>query len=148
MNQPSSKAKFQKANQPTQPATIQQQVAFTQHIGPIPDPDTLGRYNEVNPGFAERIVTMAEKEQLHRHENDVTVLNNQEKQHKRNTNTFRLGQYLALISVLLIVGLCLYCLILGYPTQAATIACSVIVGLAAVFIMNKTSVKKTPEQNL
>jgi uncharacterized membrane protein len=37
-----------------------------QHIGPLPAPDDLARYNEIVPGVAERIVTMAEND--HRHQ--------------------------------------------------------------------------------
>jgi len=37
------------------------------HIGPLPDPETLERYGEIDPSFPERIVRMAEKEQAFRH---------------------------------------------------------------------------------
>lgn len=37
------------------------------HIGPLPDPETLRRYDDLLPGTAERIITMAEKEQDHVH---------------------------------------------------------------------------------
>ena len=122
----------------------QQQVAFMQHkhIGPIPDPSTLEKYNQIQEGFAERIVIMAEKEQSHRHENDIRILVNQENQHKRNTNTFRIGQTLALIAVAGIIGLCVYCIVLGFATQAASIACTVTVGLASVFVVNKSVTNK------
>lgn len=32
------------------------------HSGPLPDPDTLQRYEQVLPGLAERILVMAEKQ--------------------------------------------------------------------------------------
>ena len=35
-------------------------------LGPLPTPENLDRYNQVLPGLAGRIVTMAEKEQAHR----------------------------------------------------------------------------------
>lgn len=37
------------------------------HSGPLPDPATLARYNELAPGLAERIIVMAENQQEHRH---------------------------------------------------------------------------------
>ncbi len=113
-----------------------------QHIGPLPDPITLEKYNKIQPGFAERIMLMAEKEQASRHAAEIQVISNQHEQHKRDIDTFRIGQMLAILSVLLVVGLCTYCLILGYPTQAAGIAVSVIVGLAAVFIAKDKSAAK------
>lgn len=71
----------------------QTKVEFMQHVGPIPDPATLERYNQVQPGFAERIMVMAEKEQKQRHENDIAILSNQHEQHKRDTDTYRLGHF-------------------------------------------------------
>jgi hypothetical protein len=46
--------------------------------GPIPPPSVLAGYNEVEPGFAERIVAMAEKEQSHRHDQENKALNQEE----------------------------------------------------------------------
>lgn len=37
------------------------------HSGPLPNPETLRKYDEVLPGTAERIIAMAEKEQNHVH---------------------------------------------------------------------------------
>ncbi|MDE2734276.1 MAG: DUF2335 domain-containing protein [Gemmatimonadota bacterium] len=44
------------------------------HIGPLPTPEDLDRYNQVLPGLAGRIVTMAEKEQAHRIDSEQKVL--------------------------------------------------------------------------
>ncbi|MCY3770634.1 MAG: DUF2335 domain-containing protein [Gemmatimonadetes bacterium] len=41
-------------------------VEASLHIGPIPDPEDLKRYESILPGLADRIVTMAEKEQEER----------------------------------------------------------------------------------
>lgn len=45
-------------------ARVVHQVSM--HSGPLPDPRTLAEYEQVQPGFAERIVSMAEKQQEHR----------------------------------------------------------------------------------
>lgn len=37
------------------------------YSGPIPPPESLEKYNDIVPGAAERIIGMAEKEQVHRH---------------------------------------------------------------------------------
>ncbi len=50
---------------------IQQRTYFS---GPIPEPDTLARYNDVMPGLGERIVAMAEREQTHRHDVDDKLI--------------------------------------------------------------------------
>jgi len=122
-----------------------QQVQLMQHIGPIPDPLTLEKYEEIQPGFAERIVAMAEKEQANRHLNDSKVFSNQETQHQRDTNTFRIGQVLALIAIILIIALCVYCAWLGYAKVGGAIACTVIVGVAVAFLAKKgDQPKSTP----
>ena len=36
------------------------------HSGPLPDPSSLQKYNDVLPGAAERIIHMAEQQQGHR----------------------------------------------------------------------------------
>lgn len=45
-------------------------VVREESIGPIPTPDFLRQYNEICPGAADRIITMAEKEQQHAHNCD------------------------------------------------------------------------------
>ena len=50
---------------------IQQRTYFS---GPIPEPETLARYNDVMPGLGERIVSMAELEQTHRHSVDNKLI--------------------------------------------------------------------------
>ena len=40
--------------------------------GPLPHPTALAAYNDALPGGAERVVAMAEREQAHRHSQDVS----------------------------------------------------------------------------
>lgn len=47
-----------------------QQIVTAQYSGPLPDPTSFGKYESILPGSAERILTMAEKEQQHRHQID------------------------------------------------------------------------------
>lgn len=126
-----------------QNGTITHTQLQVEHHGPIPDPNTLQKYNQIQPDFAERIMCMAENEQRRRHLNDETVLKNQHDQHKRDTDTMRIGQTFALIASGSIVGLCVYFVNLGYANQAASIACAVIVGLAGVFMYSKKSSNKS-----
>lgn len=122
-------------NQPKPNSNAPQQYSAHLVGGPLPDPITLEKYEEIHPGFAERILIIAEKEQAHRHSTQLVAMENQQIQHQRDTNTFRIGQVFAIMSVLLIIALCVYCLYLRFPTQAATIATTVIIGLAAVFVL-------------
>ena len=102
------------------------QTAIDIHQQTLPDAAELERYEKIHQGLTNRIVTMAEKEQLDRH------LNN--KRHHQST-IFR--QISALISTVVIVLLCCYGFYLGFGTQAATIATSVIVVLAIAYLQKR-----------
>lgn len=47
---------------------------MTIHSGPLPPSDELKRYEEIQPGLADRIMRMAEKEQTFRHEHNLKAL--------------------------------------------------------------------------
>jgi uncharacterized membrane protein len=45
------------------------------HIGPIPSPEVLAEYNQIDPTFANRILVMAEQQSLHRQKMEKTIIN-------------------------------------------------------------------------
>jgi uncharacterized membrane protein len=47
-------------------AQIVQMLIAAQSSGPLPPPDMLARYEEILPGAAERIISLAEQELMHR----------------------------------------------------------------------------------
>jgi len=49
-------------------------VKVNRHQGPIPSPEALARYDQISPALVDRIVGMAEKEQLHRHDMDKELI--------------------------------------------------------------------------
>lgn len=55
----------------TETAIVTKSVQFS---GPIPHPDTLKKYNDIVPGLADRIVSMAELDQKHIHEMERKAL--------------------------------------------------------------------------
>ena len=111
-------------------------IELTHHAGPLPDPATIERYEQIHPGYAERILVMAEKEQDNRHKNDQTLLSQAEKQSVRNNVTFRIGQFLAFLSVLSVVSLCIFLINNNAVNEAAWVAGTVIVALATAFVVN------------
>lgn len=72
------------------------QALYQQFSGPIPPPQVLSGYDQIQAGFAERIVSMAEKEQTHRHGLELQALNSSISIQKR-------GQFFALLLSLLIL---------------------------------------------
>jgi len=108
----------------------------TQHIetrhfeGPLPPPDVLEKYEAVTPGFAERIVKMAEAEQAHRHTLESTVV---EKSFKEAERGQRYGLWIGVVAI-----------VAGSITagMGATIAGSIIggggvIGLVSVFVLGR-----------
>ncbi len=133
-----------KAKHAGQATAIQRTLSQSLYSGPVPDPDTLGKYEAIQPGFAERLLTMAEKEQSNRHfreqadrDQEKYICDHIERQHLRDSKSFNKGQYLAFLSVILVVALCSYCVYRGFASQAQYIAIWVIVSLAGVFVLRK-----------
>lgn len=86
------------------------------HHGPLPAPEDLQRYDQLLPGAAERIITMAEVEQRHRHEQESKAISSElvTREILQATEKVRIdgvmrsdrrGQYLgAVVSILAISG--------------------------------------------
>ena len=98
--------------------------------GPIPPPSMLGEYDEVHAGLANRIVSMAESQQLHRQ----TL---EEKSVDAAIKTESRGQHYALaISVLIILG-SLFLIATGKEVSGTVLAGATLTGLAYIFITGR-----------
>jgi uncharacterized membrane protein len=115
------------------------QVAFT---GPIPHPSVLQEYNDVLPGLAERIVTMAEAEATHRHEMDREVARQNELIIKEEFCERRIGQFLGLGIAVLTISAAIFAIAHGAEKAAMVIGGATVVGLATVFVVGR--IKKEP----
>jgi uncharacterized membrane protein len=97
------------------------------HIGPIPPPDALAHYDTIIPGAAERILQMAEKEQLHRFDCE-------RKAERSAIRVTFIGVIFAFLSVLIISSLVFFSLHKGFDNTARWIAVGAIATVASVFI--------------
>jgi len=105
--------------------------------GPLPPPETLAQYKALDDDLLNRIVTMAEKEQHHRHGIEAGIVNNKFGIDSR-------GQHYALgVSVLLIV-LASWALHLGHPATAGTIAVTAVIGAIGAFLRKPANKKANP----
>lgn len=104
------------------------------HQGPIPSPEALASYEAISPGFADRLVIMAEKEQANRHEQMKKIQQLEVDDHTKDHKHIIRGQVFALIAVVLVILLCVYALYLGFAYTAQAIAIGVISAIAAVFV--------------
>jgi uncharacterized membrane protein len=103
-----------------------------QFSGPIPHPHILGDYEKVQAGFAERIITMAEKEQSHRHGIEHQALSSDISIQKR-------GQFFALIVSLVILGGSMFLIYSGREISGSLLAGASLTGLAYIFITGRKS---------
>jgi uncharacterized membrane protein len=105
------------------------------HSGPLPDPDTLIRYEQAQPGLLERVVHMAEKEQEHRHTMENLLVSSK-------VETDRKGHNLGALLVIFILLICVFVIMNGFPKEGAAIAVTTITGIAAIFVGKQINGKK------
>ena len=103
--------------------------------GPLPPPEALEKYDQVVPGAAARILTMAEEQSKHRQSLEKIAVNS-------GAQDSRLGIICALVVALAVLALAAYSLSQGYSKEAAVIASVDIAGLAGVFVYGKASNQK------
>lgn len=105
------------------------------HSGPVPSPQALQQYNDILPGLADRLVTMAEKEQS---------IRAGETRHFSWNVTLKVFASV-IVSLAMVLG-GVYCAIIGEPTVGGIIATSgVISGVVQSYL--RRSSKKGDEGN-
>ena len=94
------------ANQAATEAPEQGEVVHAAMFqGPLPPAAEFARYDEVTPGAGERILSMAEAEQRHRHELEERKLKAADEDQKASRVQVKRGQWFGLIvSVSAIIG--------------------------------------------
>lgn len=108
----------------------QRQQQIVQHAsfysGLIPRVEDLAKYEQISPGFANRIISLTEDEGKHRRSLEKRVI-------FMGFANAMTGLFLAFAAVSGISYLCYLFMINNHATEAAWIAVSVLVGIAAVF---------------
>lgn len=116
------------------------------YSGPIPKPEDLEKYEAIQQGFANRLLVMAEKEQEERIALNNKIIDENSKINIQNNTTQRRGQILAFSSILIIGALCAYCIYVGSPDNARTIAIGSMAAVAGIFVTGKLFFNKQPKQ--
>ncbi len=108
-------------------ASVVLEAYFESHRGPLPAARELRSYDLVLPGAAERIVAMAEREQLHRHSLEGRIVTTETNLRGRG-QIFALGALTLTLSVVALFGF------LGAAGPGAWMGGTVIVGVVAAFL--------------
>lgn len=113
------------------------QTLEVQHYSsrPIPSPAELEQYENINEGFAHRIISMAEREQNHRHMIEETGVNAAVAAEKR-------GQTYVLIISAFVIGGLVGLGYLGHPVWGLTFALPALAGLAYPLITGSRQKKR------
>lgn len=114
-------------------------VQVTSHSGPIPDPENLARYNEIIPNGADRIMTMAEKQQDHRIALEKKVVG-------RQTFQSGVGQVFGLIIGLAAILTGGYCILEGHEVGGSILGGAGLTGLVSVFVIGKRTQRQSLQQ--
>ena len=124
-------------------ATIRHQSY--EHSGPLPDPQTLTRYNEIIPDAAERILAMAEQNAEHYRQLERMALAAQVDDNNARHRNIRRGQIAAILSVAASFAIAGYALYLGHAAVSGTICSVTVIGLVATFVTGRSE-EKTPDE--
>lgn len=108
---------------------LAQSVSFR---GPLPPPALFEHYEQILPGSADRIMTMAEKEQAHRIAWEQAEL--------RTAATQAVGgQIMGFIGLLALVGGAVFCASIGQTEVALAFLGTAVLGVIARFVTNRWS---------
>lgn len=113
---------------------IGQAIVTQQFSGPIPPPAVLQEYEVVSPGFAERIVAMAENEQRHRIQQETSLNQANIEIAHANTSSHKRGQWMALsvaMSGMLLSAVLVY---LGHSITGTLLGGSILASLVGAFL--------------
>jgi uncharacterized membrane protein len=123
-----------------------QEVRQQLFSGPIPSPEALERYEQICPGAADRIISMAEKEQNERIAADKTHQKDNTDIATKELIALTRGQYFGFISVLAVLSLCFFIGYQGELKTASTLAGGITVALASAFVYKSRADKGKQKQ--
>lgn len=107
--------------------------------GPLPHPEMLKRYDEIKEGFAERIMSMTERQLDHRISCENKIIEGSLSESKRGQN-YGLAVSVLFLAAAVLLGL------YGHDWLAGILGGGTLIGLVTVFVTNKKR-NKTDEDN-
>lgn len=100
------------------------------YSGPLPPPEVLERYNEILPGAAERIISLAESQHHHRQELEKCVITS-------NVKAQKLGTVLGFIVSMTVVIGGMFLIHEGKSTAGLATTLTALASLVGVFVWSK-----------
>ena len=111
------------------------QAEMHQWSGPLPQPEALERYNQILPGAAERILSMAETQHEHRLTIETNVIDS-------GVAAQKLGTILGFVIVMTVVIGGMFLIFEGKSTAGLAAVISSLTALVGVFVYSKREQQK------
>lgn len=122
-------------------AEITEIKAFLQHFsGPLPPPEAFSKYEQALKGAANRILTMAEKQQEQRHYIEKKIV-------RSDIINEKLGLIFGLIIALVAIGGGIYCAYIKQTWAAVAIGGGGVAGLVAAFVQGARARRQEKNNN-
>ena len=113
--------------------------------GPYPPPSMLAEYNQIVPGSADRLITMAEEEQKHRQQLETQDMQSFILEQKETSKARTRGQWLG--AGILALAL-LLAAIIGLRSPDSPVAIALVgMAVAAAVVALVTGLRTTPDNN-
>lgn len=106
--------------------------------GPIPHPNILKGYKDIQSDAPERILKMAEQQAAHRQKMEIKIIDGQLSQTK-------IGQFIALFLTLVLIGVGTYLAIAGHALISGGIFTTTIIAIVYAFALGKRRNPKDEE---
>ena len=116
-------------------AELRIQAEMRAFSGPLPPPEALERYNEVLPGAAERIISLAESQHHHRQELEKCAITS-------NVKAQKLGTVLGFIVSMTVVLGGMWLIHEGKGTAGLATTLTALASLVGVFVWSKHEQQK------
>ena len=115
-----------------------QGLEVSTHQGPLPPPELFEGYNNILPGAAGRILSMAEKQSSHRQDLELRVV-------KAGARDSLIGLIFGFILGFFTIGGGIFCIIKGQSTGGTIIGGAGLVSLVGVFVYGSRQRRKERE---
>lgn len=102
-------------------------ILHKSHSGPLPPPEDLAHYDEISPGAANRIITMAESNMEHRQSMEQTLVKSEYGLRSR-------GQMLAIIALFAMLAVIAFTFWLGQPIAGSVLGSATLVAVTGMFL--------------
>ena len=114
------------------------EVSAQRFAGPVPPPAMLSQYEQISPGFAERILLMAEKEAANRHELDQKKTEIAKNDIQAAREETRRGQWMSLVITLTAFASAVVCAKMRQPWVAGVIAGATLASVVSTIMHRKS----------